>query len=905
MDLLLISSVLENRNDNKLRKQLISSGIVERLLFIFSNRDLNSITREFSQIFFNVTSNSSNEVKLLIYYKNPYPGLIRLLEHPDNLIVGDAIASILFIIQAGSITTPDNDPHPHYNSILACDGINQIFALFQKNLSKYSRDRASICLGFLFKSRKITDTVMILDIINHLKILLNDSDDFVKERAQKAIKYLAQNEQNRIYIINSEELKRIEQNLKQPIQGTEEQQKYILLKQETDLLLISSVLEDRNDDELRKGIISSGIVENLLFIFSNRDLNSVTQAYSQAFIGVINNSSDEIKLLIFNTNPYPGLIHLLEHADNLIVGDAIASILFLLGTGTITTPFNDPHPHFEIIQVCDGVMKIFELFQKNVNKYNRDRAAICIGFLFKAHLIADPVMRQKIINHLKSLLNDSDNLVKEVAKTTITFLAQNDANRSEILNEEDLKQIDQDLIQPIEGTDEQQKSILHKQEMDLILISAILEGSDDNELRKRIISSGIVENLLFIFSNRDLNSITREFSQIFFNVTSNSNNEVKLLIYYKNPYPGLIRLLEHPDNLIVGDAIASILFIIQAGSITTPDNDPHPHYEQILACDGLNQIFTLFQKNLSKYSRDRASICLGFLFKSRKITDTVMKLDIINHLKILLNDSDDLVKERAQKAIKYLAQNESNRSEILNIDILKVIIKSFQKEFKGTQDEKEEIIKLQESDCLFLYSILHRREDIQSRIDAINSGIIDILLHIFASRDLDDITRPYTNLFFVFTHPPNFIICQLLIQKQPFLSLLRLLDHKDENIVSDAIASIGSILHYSAVGTEMDSQHPFFEDLASAGGIEKLFSLFKSTTSIYSKNVSAICLGIVFRAQEIKDSIMRKEVITLLKSIINDVDQQIQKLVKCALKCLAQNEVNKAEIVSDDFIIPE
>ncbi|KAA6400719.1 MAG: hypothetical protein EZS28_003749 [Streblomastix strix] len=460
-------------------------------------------------------------------------------------------------------------------------------------------------------------------------------------------------------------------------------------------------------------------------------------------------------------------------------------------------------------------------------------------------------------------------------------------------------------MKPLEGTDEEKKQITEIQESDCKLLSKIVEDKEDNIGIKRMIESGVVESLLFIYTNRDLNSITQTYSSAFLHITINSNDEIQLLLLEKNPYPGLIRLLEHPDDDIASDAIDSIFNILEVGSITTPDANPHPHYDSLQACDGIKKIFALFQKNGSKYCKDQAALCIGYLFRAQQITDPIMRQVIISHLKSLLCDSEELMKDYTKEALNYLAQNEANRSEILNEAELLKIANNLQRELKGTEDEKKGILKFQETDLLLLSSVLDGREDIQLRSDAINAGIIDALLQIFTSRDLDEITRPYINAFIKLTHPSNFIICQLILEKQPFPSLLRLLNHKDENVTNSAVVSIDNIVYYTSLESELTSQHPFFADLASAGGIEKIFSLFKVTTNEYSKKVSAVCLGIVFRAQEIIDHAMIKEVITHLKSIINDPDNDIKKLVKYALKCLVQNQVNKTEIESGGFTIPE
>ncbi|KAA6395796.1 MAG: hypothetical protein EZS28_008676 [Streblomastix strix] len=690
-----------------------------------------------------------------------------------------------------------------------------------------------------------------------------------------------------------------------PLEGTDEEKKQIIENQENDCKLLIRTVKNKIDNIGRKQMIESGVVESLLFIFSNRDLNSITRSYSQTFFQLTHPSSDESKLLIYNKEPYPGLIRLLEHTDVGIASDAIASIFNIQLSGSSTTPDANPHPHYDSILACDGIKKIFALFQKNVCKFSRDRSALCIGYMFRAQQITDQIMRNEIISHLKSLLSDSEDWIKERAKNALKYLAQNEVNRNEILKYADLKKIEQDLKQPFVGTQQQQKQILQKQQTDLLLLSSVLENRDDNELCKQIISSGVVESLLFIYTNRDLNSITRSYSESFIDLLNKSSYESNLLLLEKKPYPGLIRLLEHPDDNIASDAIASIFLLLQAGSNTTPESDPHPHYDSMQESDGIKKIFALFQKNGRKFSRDRSALCIGYLFRAQQITDQIMRNEIISHLKSLLSDSNDLIKERAKDALKYLAQNEVNRTEIFKYADLKKIEQDLKQPFVGTKEYKKSILQKQETDLLLLSSVLHSREDFQFLSDAINAGIIDALLQIFTSRDLDEITRPYINAFISFTHPSNFIICQLLVEKQPFPSLLRLLEHKDENIVSDAVGSIDNVVYYTSLESELTSQHPFFAHLASVGGIEKIFSLFKQTTDEFCKICSAICLGIVHRAQEIKDSSLRKEVIAHLKSIINDIRDDIKKLVKYAIRCLVQNYVNKTEIESEGFTIPD
>ncbi|KAA6379905.1 MAG: hypothetical protein EZS28_024569 [Streblomastix strix] len=718
-------------------------------------------------------------------------------------------------------------------------------------------------------------------------------------------------------------LVKIAEELKQPLEEdeNEEDTQYLIQNQENDCKLLTRTFENNDEDiEGRKRLIKAGITDLLLHIFKTRKLDLITRQYTEAFFNIVNISNcNNICLSLLDKKPFPCLIRLFDHNEDNIAIDALGSIIFILVAGAESTEDSEIHPQYEAMDAAGGIEKIYEVFKKNRCSELQDRSAVCIGYLFRAREITDIVMLHSITNHLKSLLIDDDDdddsdddddyddetWIQDRAIDSLKYLAQNQVNRSQILKTKELNKIESDLDQELEGDEEEQQSILHNQKTDLLLISTILDGPDDDELLKRIISSGIIENIIFIFNNRDLNSISRAYSKTFFDLIISSNDKSTHLIYNKNPYPGLIRLLDHSDDLILGDVVASIFHILQAGSDTTPETEPHPHYEIIQEYDGINKIIALFQKNAKQYCKDRAAICIGYLFKAREITDSQMRQDIFNHLKSLLSDSDDWVKERAKDALKHIVQNDANRSEIMKNFDYNAIANNLQKELKGSEQENKEIIQKQEFDCLLFYSLLCGRVDFQLRRDAINTGIVDMLFQIFASRDLDGITKPYTRGFFVFTYPYSFPVSQLLIEKQPFPSLLRLLVHQNEDIVSNIIASIDNILYAGAIGTELTSLHPYFTNLASADGIEKIYTLFKRSTHKFNKKVSAICLGIAFRAQEIKDSHMRKDIIAHLKSIIHDPDEETRNEVRLALKCLSQNQVNKVEIEKDGFTNPE
>lgn len=97
-----MSVILEKRKNDELRKTIINSGIVDALLQIFLNYDLVFVTRPFTTLLFNLSTPSSNETNILIYRKNPYPALIRLLDHLENVIVDDSSAIIFNILLSES-----------------------------------------------------------------------------------------------------------------------------------------------------------------------------------------------------------------------------------------------------------------------------------------------------------------------------------------------------------------------------------------------------------------------------------------------------------------------------------------------------------------------------------------------------------------------------------------------------------------------------------------------------------------------------------------------------------------------------------------------------------------------------------------------------------------------------------
>ncbi|KAA6362572.1 MAG: hypothetical protein EZS28_041900, partial [Streblomastix strix] len=131
----------------------------------------------------------------------------------------------------------------------------------------------------------------------------------------------------------------------------------------------------------------------------------------------------------------------------------------------------------------------------------------------------------------------------------------------------------------------------------------------------------------------------------------------------------------------------------------------------------------------------------------------------------------------------------------------------------GDQIHNNEIIKQQKEQCNKIQHQFTQKSDDLGRNNAINAGIVDALHEILSTRNLDDITAPYSLALFVFTHPYSISISQLLFEKKSLTYLLRLIDHLDPIIVNSALAAIDNILYCGVISTNHALPHPYYEEL--------------------------------------------------------------------------------------------
>ncbi|KAA6383173.1 MAG: hypothetical protein EZS28_021300 [Streblomastix strix] len=198
--------------------------------------------------------------------------------------------------------------------------------------------------------------------------------------------------------------------------------------------------------------------------------------------------------------------------------------------------------------------------------------------------------------------------------------------------------------------------------------------------------------------------------------------------------------------------------------------------------------------------------------------------------------------------------------------------------------------------CQYLIEMLENEEkNDEYRNGCIQSGIAKALLNIFQNWKLEDIKEQYSIAFLYLTFTSNNEINQLLFAQQPFKGLLSLLNHPDKNIQYRGIKSIFNI-QLGAANTTLDTQaHPYFDAVASIGGIENIYEFMNRRHSDKdSKDRAVIIIGYLFQSREIEKADMRINVIKHLKSLVSD-----------KVFIIIFISVNKEEIEKDGFVIPE
>ncbi|KAA6391652.1 MAG: hypothetical protein EZS28_012824 [Streblomastix strix] len=202
----------------------------------------------------------------------------------------------------------------------------------------------------------------------------------------------------------------------------------IIQKQESSCKQLTQEFLNKDDNEGRKLAIQIGIADSLLKIFATRELETLSQAYAIAFFWLTFPCSFEIRQLIFQLNPYPALLRLLDSTNEANIDVTNLTIFNIQESGSETTQVTEAHHHYEVFIQCKGIEKLLELLDRNVDESIKNLSAINIAYLYRAREIADEEIRKKIIDRLKTVTNDSQNILNKYAILGLKYLAQNSEN---------------------------------------------------------------------------------------------------------------------------------------------------------------------------------------------------------------------------------------------------------------------------------------------------------------------------------------------------------------------------------------------------------------------------------------------------------------------------------------------
>ncbi|KAA6372149.1 MAG: hypothetical protein EZS28_032323 [Streblomastix strix] len=114
-----------------------------------------------------------------------------------------------------------------------------------------------------------------------------------------------------------------------------------------------------------------------------------------------------------------------------------------------------------------------------------------------------------------------------------------------------------------------------------------------------------------------------------------------------------------------------------------------------------------------------------------------MRSDVIYHVLSLFND--ETLNDNAKYAMKFLTENDVNLTEITKEEELQKITQDLQLANEVQEEESILNIHKQEIRLTLLTSILEQQADNKLRKQIIEAGIVQQLIHIFETRNIDQI----------------------------------------------------------------------------------------------------------------------------------------------------------------------
>ncbi|KAA6395017.1 MAG: hypothetical protein EZS28_009450 [Streblomastix strix] len=273
-------------------------------------------------------------------------------------------------------------------------------------------------------------------------------------------------------------------------------------------------------------------------------------------------------------------------------------------------------------------------------------------------LLEDLLKEEEIRKDLKiETGTKSEGLLSQTQKELQILLENEQFHKDQIeISDDEWLEMKKELEKEEKGTAEQIEEIQQQKiKIYRIIVSAFVGTNGDNK-RKKAIEVGIIDILLRTFTTLPLDRISPYHAWTFFEITY-TNAEVNSLLIKKKALPSIFRLLDHKDISIVNRSVISIRNILSSSNSSFTDT--HPQFEEVEACGGIDKLFEIFKRNVSKYSKDNASFCIALLFRTKQI-----EKEIIAHLISLSFSLDESLRQLAKQRLIELSQNKENKEEI-------------------------------------------------------------------------------------------------------------------------------------------------------------------------------------------------------------------------------------------------
>ncbi|KAA6358784.1 MAG: hypothetical protein EZS28_045689, partial [Streblomastix strix] len=131
-----------------------------------------------------------------------------------------------------------------------------------------------------------------------------------------------------------------------------------------------------------------------------------------------------------------------------------------------------------------------------------------------------------------------------------------------------------------------------------------------------------------------------------------------------NPFPALIRLIDHPHPILVDNVMTIIYGYVVQHHVSTTNFAPHQQFDAFQSCGGIEKIYSYYQRETDQKTKSIALLTLGALFRARLIDNEGMREDLIQVLKKLSIEQDEYLANLSKLIIAGLAWNHINRTVI-------------------------------------------------------------------------------------------------------------------------------------------------------------------------------------------------------------------------------------------------